>query len=617
MCELFALGARASMTDVAAITATRKRHQRTTPYHMRLGNSIRVEAAYGKLYVAGPGKDICTKVKGATYNYQQESYELLLTLDSLASLRKETGWPFEEFSACCSQAVLNWANAAHAATKNLRELHRRVKEGYRTPLPWFTPDPAKVPWEQQKVMATFATHLDGFGFICGTGTGKTRAAIEAARYKFEHNELDLVIVVAPKEVQWEWCDEVPYWTDDRYDAHLLEGSITNRAKQLSILGRIPMPSFATINYEAFWRMPDTFMELHKSGVRFGVAFDEMHRLRTPSAKRTKFGMKLASIANWRIGMTGTLILQGLQDIWSQWMLIDNGITFGLNFRQYKRRYMFEIPEQFVLTHTSDGLGIVGDKIRERSIFYRKEDCLDLPPQVFEKRQATLTKEQQRAYREMEEDLLARIVERQDGDIDAEISVAEAANQLVMMLRLTQITSGHIKTDDGKIHRFSPNPKMDTLVTFVNEQVTQESIIVWARYREDIEEICRQLKHHDPVWLYGGMKDAQRIDHKARFKSGKSKILVAHPASAGVGLNLQIAGTACYYSYDQNLEHREQSLGRNWRGGSIELHDKITVVDFMVRNSCDKLILDSLKGKKKIGQLVHELKQHIQQDLGMS
>jgi ERCC4-related helicase len=197
-------------------------------------------------------------------------------------------------------------------------------------------------------------------------------------------------------------------------------------------------------------------------------------------------------------------------------------------------------------------------------------------------------------------------------------VATAANQLAMILRLTQITSGFVHDEHGGLYKFVPNPKMDAAVEFVDENIGEVPMIVWARYHADIDELMRRLAHHNPVQIDGrtGQKRSTRLsgmslsdEAEDDFQQGRTRLLVGHPAAGGEGRNLQRAGVAVYYSQGYSLLHRVQSEGRNHRSGS-EIHQKVTYVTYVCKDTVDETVMMALEGKKSVAEVVVDLKRQL-------
>lgn len=624
------------------------------------GGALKISAAYGRLYVAGPGYRVARNLPGAAEDEKKGRIELSLTLETLRELRKKTGKTPQEFAAFCEPSVLGWAKAAGAAESRLAELHARLESGWRMDFPWadtrantrapdnapddqtylnYLSDPGHVgeiegrywtyrnPFAHQQVMATVACNIDGVAFLCEQGTAKTRAAIESIQWMRRNGRIDIAIVVCPKGVMRTWRKEVPLWAPGLEAAVLIDMPVAQRREQIQQWangGR--MPDIVVLNYDVLHLLEDAILDLM---AKRRVAFvpDEGHKLRNPQTKTSKAGMKLAQYAKWRMLLTGTPILQGAHDIWAQWYVVDLGITFGANFVQFKREWFEENPYEMTLDPKSDGtLTEIGMRLRRRGLRYRKEDCLDLPPKLYEVAEVEMTPEQRKAYRQMEEDLIARLTEMAEGrdtshwfsPEPSEIEdaegietgrVATAANQLAMILRLTQITSGFVNTSEGEIHRFQPNPKLDGLVEMVNEQVAAgHQILVWARYREDNRAIRERLQREGVPhgFIYGGVTTRDRERYEDGFNSGELRVLVVNAASVGMGANYQAASIAHYYSQGYSLEQRLQSEDRCHRAGS-ERHRSITYVDWQMKGTIDEVIVAALADKKDVAEVVVDLK----------
>jgi SNF2 family DNA or RNA helicase len=349
--------------------------------------------------------------------------------------------------------------------------------------------------------------------------------------------------------------------------------------------------------------------------KLGSISDEMHRLANPNAKVTKAAHKLTQHTEWRLGLTGTPLRSNIHDIWAQWYLIDLGVTFGANFVQFRREFMVEnVYSPHEIKAREGALEEVGLRMRRRGLRFTKQDCLDLPPKVYEKIEVDLTPEQKKAYKQMENTLIARLQDQPIGEeSDGEERVATAANQLVMLLRLTQITSGFVTDDDGNVYVFPTNPKLAALEEIVRETIDDQKQIVWAVYRNDIDAIVRKLADLHPRVIDGrqvGSKGQRERDEiETAFARGEFPLIVANPAAGGVGLNLQPASMAHYFSQSYSLIQRLQSEDRCHRSGS-ERHNKVTYNDFIARGTIDEVVSAAIAEKKDIADVVVDLRRHI-------
>jgi SNF2 family DNA or RNA helicase len=611
---------------------------------------IRVLAGYGRLYATGTHAHLLQGLPGATKDERRDNtYQLSLTLPTLRRIRQKLNMTQQQMAAACTPEVLRWAKAAGEQERKLLELHQRIASGYRSEATWADgragqPAPPeapenqtewcanhgrqeykyRVPYDHQKVMATVAIELDGCAILGEMGTGKTRAAIAAAEQLIARNIVDYVLVVCPKGVMNTWEREVRQWSTML--PHQLRGSGREVAAAVRDFARVSTASrkVLAVNYDKIANLQDDFVRLLDSK-RVLVILDEMHVIKNPQAAVTQACMELSRHATRRLGMTGTPIANGAYDIWSQWYFVDLGITFGANFVQFRREFYQEYAWSWTVDPLMGAHDEIGTRMQLRGVRYRKEDCLDLPPKNYEIVEIELTRAQRQAYNEMKEQLIAWLrgqepgrlapgdADDDQGDVPFERDgrVATAANQLVAMMRLTQITSGHVKDENGDYFHFSPNPKLAKCSELVREIVaTGRSVIVWAIYRPDIQSLMDELRDLQPVRIDGTQQGAsgarERDEAERKFQAGETKVLIGNPGAGGVGLNLQRASTAIYYSKSYSYVQRAQSEDRCHRSGS-DIHSRITYIDLLAEDTIDFEVHAIVEGKKDVSAAVVDLR----------
>lgn len=544
-------------------------------------------------------------VPGATPNEKRRAVEMSLTVESLRAVRDAMGWTREQLVRACPPNVLAWARVAHASEKQVREVHARLGRGERETLPWHDTtwerdgcDAAREPFDHQRIMASAACWLDGIYFNADPGTGKTRAALEAAAHRVASDDIDVVVVVCPRRAGKTWQDETPMWAPSLTCVRLTSGPVKQRAERIA---RAVRGEVLVINVDVLTGCANHISALAR---RMRVMFvgDEAHKFKNPDSQRTKSLLALAPQFRARVLMSGSPVLQGVQDVWSQWYGVDLGLTFGANFVQYRREWLDENPFTMTLAAKDGAEMAVGQRMRKRGLRFEKSVLKDLPPKLYATLECDMTDEQARAYRTMAEELVAMLDEQGD-------SVAEAANQLVAMMRLTQITSGWVKTSDGSIHRFAKNPKLDLLEEVVREQPRGTSGIIWARYREDVAQIVARLADLRPSVIQGGMRDAATDEAQDRFQDGTTSWLIGNQKAGSSSLNLQRASVAYYYSQDYALEDRVQSEDRCHRQGS-QRHASVLYNDLACVGTVDADVAAALQRKQNVASLVSNLRAHV-------
>jgi SNF2 family DNA or RNA helicase len=229
------------------------------------------------------------------------------------------------------------------------------------------------------------------------------------------------------------------------------------------------------------------------------------------------------------------------------------------------------------------------KIKKFSFRVRKVDCLDLPEKIYQQRYVNLNKEQIKVYEELRK-YARSIIE------DKEVSFA---NKLTEILKLHQVCNGYLKTDDGEIVPFDNDPKLEELLSIIEE--SDGKFIIWANYIHNIKTIVKTLRKEygdeSVVSIYGEITTENRKKAVEEFQGNdKVRFFVGNPSTGGYGLTLTAASYVVYYSNNYNLEIREQSEDRAHRIGQTK---SVTYIDLIIDKTIDSHIISALKRKIKI------------------
>jgi len=337
--------------------------------------------------------------------------------------------------------------------------------------------------------------------------------------------------------------------------------------------------------------------------RFGqygmIAIDESTTIKNHKAKRTKALMKIASGFKYRRLLTGSPVTKSPLDVYSQCEFLRPGLLGYDSYWAFQGRYAV-VQKKTMGSHAFQQ--IVGyknlDELTERldMFSYRvlKKDCLDLPEKSYTARYIELTKEQRQMYERIQREALMLFD-------NGEMVTAPAV--ITQLLRLQQLMSGHLKTDDGTMLTF-PTKRMDALEEIMDEH--SGKAIIWSRFRHDIVSIVAMLKkkygEHSAAGYFGDTGDEERNDIVRNFQDPKHplKYFVGNPATAGYGLTLTEADLVVYYANDFNLETRIQSEDRAHRIGQ---KNPVTYIDLISEGTIDEKIVQSLRAKIDIGAKV--------------
>jgi len=444
-----------------------------------------------------------------------------------------------------------------------------------------------------------------YAFFMEMGTGKSKVLIDEIGGYFLQGKIDSALIIAPKGVYRNWergeipthlPDEIPYtvaaWrapsemTKD--DKKKLKDIIYPNGKLRILLMNIEALSGSVgIKYVTQF--------LHRN--RTLLAIDESTTIKTPTASRTKNAIKISKLAKIRRIMTGSPVTKNPLDVYAQLEFLSPNIT-RQNYWAFKSRYAVMVRRNFGTRSTNLVVGFqrlpeLNTIIDQYSYRVLKEDCLDLPEKIYTTRTISLTSEQVKAYEEMRRFNITEM----DGKTMTSLST------LAALIRLHQITCGHVTFDDGDTKEIKSN-RMNELLNILEE--VDGKVIIWANYRFDIKKIQQTLSEKfgsDSVATYYGDtkdRDRQNIVEKFQDKNSSLKYFVGNPSTGGYGLTLTAAHTVVYYSNSYDLEKRMQSEDRAHRIGQV---NKVTYVDMIAEGTVDEKIVRSLRSKIDIASEV--------------
>jgi len=444
-----------------------------------------------------------------------------------------------------------------------------------------------------------------YAFFMEMGTGKSKVLIDEIGGYFLQGKIDSALIIAPKGVYRNWergeipthlPDEIPYtvaaWRapsemtkDDK--KKLKDIIYPNKTLRILLMNIEALSGSVGIKYVTQF--------LHKNSTL--LAIDESTTIKTPTASRTKNAIKISKLAKVRRIMTGSPVTKNPLDVYAQLEFLSPNIT-RQNYWAFKSRYAVMVRRNFGTRSTNLVVGFqrlpeLNTIIDQYSYRVLKEDCLDLPEKIYTTRTISLTSEQVKAYEEMRRFNITEM----DGKTMTSLST------LAALIRLHQITCGHVTFDDGDTKEIKSN-RMNELLNILEE--VDGKVIIWANYRFDIKKIQQTLSEKfgsDSVaTYYGDTKDRDRQDIVEKFqdKNSSLKYFVGNPSTGGYGLTLTAAHTVVYYSNSYDLEKRMQSEDRAHRIGQV---NKVTYVDMIAEGTVDEKIVRSLRSKIDIASEV--------------
>ena len=439
-----------------------------------------------------------------------------------------------------------------------------------------------------------------YGYFMEMGTGKSKVLVDNMAMLYDKGRINGAIIIAPKGVYRNWLSqEIP----NHLPSHISHKTVLWTALTSKTKDKEYRQLFE-IDYDLHILIMNVEALSTKKGLEFAskflschetlLAIDESTTIKNPSAKRTKSILALGKAAKYRRILTGSPVTKSPLDLYTQCGFLNEHLLGFTSYYTFRNRYANMIERNFggrrvQLIGSYKRLDELSDSIKKFSYRVLKEDCLDLPEKVYTRREVDLTDEQNKAYSTMKSAALASLKGK----------MATAPHVLTQMMRLHQITCGHLKNDDDTITEIKNN-RLKELINLLDE--VEGKVIIWANYVYDIENIVKTIQKefgdNSIVQYYGAIPAEQRQKNIEKFQDPKSSVrfFVGNPQTGGYGITLTCANTVVYYSNGYDLEKRLQSEDRAHRIGQ---KNSVTYIDFIAPKTVDEKIVKALRKKMNI------------------
>lgn len=468
------------------------------------------------------------------------------------------------------------------------------------------------PFAHQEEVWTSSRDLKAFAAFWEQGTGKSKLAIDTLGHLYTEGEVDAAIVVAPNGVHRNWItDELPTHLspDIPLLAHAYSSpSADTKWHQAAVSGLMDHKGlpFLAISYDAW--MTDKGKKAVWNLMRKRrclLALDESHRIKTPTARRTRSILAGGKHAAYKRILSGTPVTNGPFDIYSQVAFLDPEFwrrevdlatfsAFKAFFGVWDKGWNNAQQREFDQLVGYQNLEVLAQAIKLISSRVVKDDVLDLPPKLHTKRYYEMSPAQRRVYDALEGEFSAWL---EGGEL------VTAPLAITRMLRLQQVLCGYIPVDGEdeptELIDKANNPRLK-LLRDTMEDVNGKAII-WATWTRDIDMILQVLRDmgRNPVRYDGQVSDDERQRSKDAFKNGDATDFVAN-SQMSEGLTLNEAKTTIYYNNSYKLIDRLQTEDRNHRIGQ---NDHVTYVDLVCPGTRDENAIDALVKKLEVANVV--------------
>ena len=406
------------------------------------------------------------------------------------------------------------------------------------------------------------------------GLGKTVSTLTAIVDLTDMLEVHKILIIAPLRVaNTTWHKEIENWHHLKHLTYrICTGSEKNRLTQLLLPADIYI-----INRENVKWLVDFYGKKWPFDM---VVIDESSSFKSSKSQRFKALKKVYPYIDRMVQLTGTCAPNGMMDLWAQIALLDNGQRLGKNMTAYKQRYFTADYMGYKYELNNGAQELIENKISDLVVSMQTKDYLELPTRINLIEEVVLKPAQLKKYKEFESDLVLE-VDHQDDDVIA-------SNAAVLAGKLLQYANGSVYLDDTGKSELLHTEKLDALVQIVEDN-PNENILVAYNFKFDLEQLKAKFPQASVM-----SKSGIEVD---QWNNGKIKMLLAHPASAGHGLNLQHGGSMIvWFGMTWSLEYYQQFNARLHRQGQTK---PCRIVHIITKDTIDERVLTTLSDKDAV------------------
>lgn len=450
----------------------------------------------------------------------------------------------------------------------------------------------------QKACVEHIINITHCGVFLEMGLGKTVSTLTAINtLMFDYCEINSVLIIAPKRVaESVWQEEAEKWDHLK---HLrfskIIGTQTQRIKAIKEKADIYIISRDNIAWLcALYGGTKLPFEM--------IVVDELSSFKSYKSLRFKTLKATQPYFKRFVGLTGTPAPNGLIDLWPQIYLMDRGARLEKTISSYRNRYFRPGKTNGNIVYSYDLLAdsekIIHKRIEDICISMKAQDYLEMPDKTDNYIKLIMPADLKKKYNDFEKEKVIELIEQSEtGAEGIEINVMNAA---ALSNKLLQFANGALYDENRNVHEVH-QIKIEALKEIIEDANGKSVLIAWT-YQHDRDRIMKALKSYKP-------RELKKPEDIIEWNAGKIQVMLAHPASAGHGLNLQAGGSIIvWYGQTWSLELYQQFNARLYRQGQQE---HVIIHHLIMKDTHDEDVISALRCKdKKQNQLMDSIKAKI-------
>lgn len=434
------------------------------------------------------------------------------------------------------------------------------------------------------------------GVFLEMGLGKTATTLTAINVLMnDYCEINSALVIAPKRVvESVWEEEAAQW---EHLKHLTFSKVIGHQikRQQALAKKADIYLISRDNV--------AWLCAYYGGLKLPfdmIVIDELSSFKSYKSQRFKALKACQPTFNRFVGLTGTPAPNGLIDLWPQIYFMDRGERLGKTITAYRSMYFRpgktngNVVYSYNLLENSEKL--IHEKIKDICISMKAEDYIQMPYRTDNFIKLYLPEELKQKYKEFEREKVLEFIDTQDEA--TEINVVNAA---ALSNKLLQFANGAMYDENSESHEIH-DIKIEALKEIIEDANGKSVLVAWS-YRFDRDRLLKALAKYNPREI----KNPQDITD---WNAGKVQVMLAHPASAGHGLNLQAGGSIIvWFGLTWSLELYQQFNARLYRQGQ---KDHVIINHLVMCSTHDEDVVRAIRQKEvKQNALMESIKAKIE------
>jgi len=501
--------------------------------------------------------------------------------------------PWTRLNALRLQEASSQLSLDRPVQSKLEELTARKGNGDKFP-DWYAYKTRPMPQQIEAAHHAFATGTAAL--FMDMGTGKTKSAIDTLVAAFYAHKISAVVVVCPLTVSSVWknemathcpCPHVVTYVRSNTPLH----KIALSQDKLNVL----VVGVESLSQGKAGENLLGFVRAHRPA----MVVDESSDIKNHATIRTRAVIEMGKHAPMKMILSGTPVIKNIIDLYAQFEFLDPNIIGVGDYYAFRNRYCimggYKRKEIVGYDNIDELMGLINPYIYSCT---KEQVMAYLPPKTYTVRTIQMSEAQKEAYTKIKKNKMEKV---------------DVKNTLTKALRLQQVVGGYLGTgkkeddnyfmeDTRELVELVPpekNPKIAELVRIAEQDNRQ--MIVWARYKAEVEAITKMLRPLGRVVnMVGGMSIDEKEEVQRAFQAGEAKFFVGTQQAGGIGITLTAAHTVVYYSNTNSYRDRIQSEDRAHRKGLVH---GVLYIDLLMDKTVDIGIITSIHEKRDLADYV--------------